>query len=67
MATYISLINFTDQGIRNVKHTPERAKAATQAAEKLGIKVKVSTGRWGSMTPCSSRMPLTTRQSLPGL
>lgn len=40
MATYISLINFTDQGIRNVKQSPERAKAATQAAEKLGIKVK---------------------------
>ena len=40
MATYISLINFTDQGVRNVKQSTERAKAATQAAEKLGIKVK---------------------------
>jgi len=34
------LINFTDQGIRNVKQSPERAKAATAAADKLGIKVK---------------------------
>jgi uncharacterized protein with GYD domain len=40
MATYIVLISFTDQGIRNVKQSPERAKAATTSAEKLGIKVK---------------------------
>ncbi len=40
MATYIVLIKFTDQGIRNVKQSPERAKAAIAAAEKLGIKVK---------------------------
>jgi uncharacterized protein with GYD domain len=40
MATYIVLVNLTDQGIRNVKQSPERAKAAIAAAEKLGIKVK---------------------------
>jgi uncharacterized protein with GYD domain len=40
MATYIVLLNFTDQGIRNVKQSPERRKAAIAAAEKLGIKVK---------------------------
>jgi len=40
MATVIMLANFTDQGIRNVKQTTERAKAAASAAEKLGIKVK---------------------------
>ncbi len=40
MATYIVLVNFTDQGIRNVKQSPERAKAAMAAAEKLGIKMK---------------------------
>ena len=40
MATVIVLINFTDQGLRNVKQTTERAKAATAAAQKLGIKVK---------------------------
>jgi len=40
MATVIVLVNFTDQGIRNIKQTTERAKAATAAAEKLGIKVK---------------------------
>ena len=40
MATYIVLFSFTDQGIRNVKQLPERIKAGTAAAEKLGIKVK---------------------------
>ena len=40
MATYIVLVNFTDQGIRNIKQTTERAKALSAAAAKLGIKVK---------------------------
>ena len=40
MATYIVLLSFTDQGIRNVKQLPERIKAGTAAAEKFGIKVK---------------------------
>ncbi len=40
MATYIVLFNFTDQGIRNVKQSPERGKAAIAASEKLGIKTK---------------------------
>jgi len=40
MATYIVLFSFTDRGIRNVKQLPERIKAGTAAAEKLGIKVK---------------------------
>ncbi len=40
MALHVVLINYTDQGIRNVKQSPERAKAAIAAAEKLGIKLK---------------------------
>ncbi len=40
MATHIVLINYTDQGIRNVKQIPKRRKAAFAAAEKLGINVK---------------------------
>ena len=39
MASYIVLINYTDQGIRNVKQSPKRRKAAIATAEKLGIKV----------------------------
>jgi uncharacterized protein with GYD domain len=40
MATFISLINFTDQGIRNVKDSPERYSAFKGIAEKLGVTVK---------------------------
>ena len=40
MATFISLLNFTDQGIRNVKESPNRAEAFTAMASKLGLTVK---------------------------
>jgi uncharacterized protein with GYD domain len=39
MARYVSLLQFTDQGIRNVKDTVKRATAATAEAEKMGVKV----------------------------
>ena len=32
MATFISLVNYTDQGIRRVKDSPDRIDAARQAA-----------------------------------
>ncbi len=38
MATYISLIQFTDQGIRNIKDTIKRGDAA------------INTGRWALTT-----------------
>ena len=38
MATYIALLQFTDQGIRNVKETTKRAIAATETAAKMGVK-----------------------------
>lgn len=40
MVTYISLINFTDQGLRSVKETTKRADAAKEAARKFGINMK---------------------------
>jgi len=40
MATFISLISFTDQGIRNIKESPNRAEAFTGMAAKLGLTVK---------------------------
>jgi uncharacterized protein with GYD domain len=38
MPTYVSLINFTDQGIRNVKDTLDRSERAAKAAEKYGAR-----------------------------
>jgi uncharacterized protein with GYD domain len=40
MATFISLVNFTDQGIRGVKDSPKRAEAFKATAKKLGVTVK---------------------------
>jgi len=40
MAHYVVLANFTDQGIRNIKETGERAKAFRETAKNLGVKVK---------------------------
>lgn len=40
MATFISLANFTDQGIRNVKESPDRFEAVKGLAQQLGITVK---------------------------
>ena len=40
MATFISLVSFTDQGIRGVKDSPKRAEAFKAAAKKLGVTVK---------------------------
>ena len=39
MPAYMSLSKFTDQGIRNVKDTVNRAKVARQAVEAAGGKV----------------------------
>lgn len=39
MARYVSLLNWTDQGIRTVKETINRAKAARQAFEAGGGKL----------------------------
>jgi uncharacterized protein with GYD domain len=40
MATYISLLNFTDQGIKNIKDSPDRYGAFKAMAEKLGVTIK---------------------------
>ena len=40
MATFIGLVNFTDQGIRNVKDSPDRYEAFRAMAERVGVTVK---------------------------
>ena len=42
MATFISLVNFTDQGIRSIKESPDRYTAFKAAAEKLGVNIKAA-------------------------
>jgi uncharacterized protein with GYD domain len=46
MAGYIGLFKYTQQGITNIKGSPERIKQAKAAAEKMGIRV---VGVWVTM------------------
>jgi len=41
MPNYISLINWTEQGIKNVKESPKRADAVAALANKLGAKTQI--------------------------
>lgn len=40
MPTYISLVNYTDQGIRNIKDSPKRLDAAKKLLKDLGGELK---------------------------
>lgn len=40
MATYLMLLNWTDQGIRNIKESPKRMDAAKKLAKDLGGEIK---------------------------
>lgn len=39
MATFIALLDFTDQGVRNLKDSPQRADAFNAFAEKAGATI----------------------------
>jgi uncharacterized protein with GYD domain len=39
VATFITTIQFTEQGIKSIKDSPKRATAFRAAAKKLGVKV----------------------------
>ena len=40
MATYILLINWTDQGIKSVKDSPKRLDAARELAKQAGCELR---------------------------
>jgi uncharacterized protein with GYD domain len=40
MAINVSLVNFTEQGIRNVKDSPQRAKAFRELCKQHGVQVR---------------------------
>ena len=40
MASFVTLVNFTDQGIRSVRESPDRYEAFKAAAESVGVSVK---------------------------
>ena len=42
MTTYLMLLNWTDQGIRNIKESPKRLDAAKKLAKDLGGEIKTA-------------------------
>lgn len=40
MTTFVTLVNFTDQGIRTIKESPARFEAFKALGEKMGVTVK---------------------------
>ncbi len=40
MATYVTLLRFTQQGIENIKESPARVETARKSFEQLGARVK---------------------------
>ena len=40
MPTYVTLFNWTDQGIRNVRDTVDRYDRSTELAEKYGVRLE---------------------------
>ena len=53
MPMFIGMLSWTDQGIRSVKDTPQRIKAAKEAARKLGIEIRqvfLTTGDFDLLT-----------------
>jgi uncharacterized protein with GYD domain len=40
MPTYISLVNYTDQGIRNIKDSPKRLETAKKMLKDMGGELK---------------------------
>lgn len=51
MPLYVSLINWTDQGVRNARDTIQRAEAFSGAAERMNC--KVHTLLWGCRATCA--------------
>ena len=40
MPTYVTLMRYTDQGIRNIKESPARLEAAKKLAKSIGAEIK---------------------------
>ncbi len=57
MATYVSLLRYTDQGIRNVKESPNRLDAAKKAFQAAGGELKqfyLAMGKYDIVIVCEA-------------
>ncbi|HTD68589.1 MAG TPA: GYD domain-containing protein [Candidatus Limnocylindria bacterium] len=61
MARYITLLHFTEQGVRKIKESADRALAFKQDAEKLGVTVE---SQLWTMGRCDGVLILTGEEKL---
>ncbi len=57
MATYLALLTYTDQGIRNIKESPSRLDAAKKAFGAAGAELKqfyLAMGRYDAVVVCEA-------------
>ncbi len=52
MATFITTIKFTQQGVKGINETTKRAAALKTSAKKMGARSRTSTGPWAITTVC---------------
>jgi len=52
MATFITTIKFTQQGIKDIDETTKRAAAVKASARSWASKSRTSTGLWAITTAC---------------
>jgi uncharacterized protein with GYD domain len=57
MPRYVVLVNWTDQGIRNVKQTIERTDHGGEIAQKHGLKLEQAYWTVGATTWSASSKP----------
>lgn len=65
MATFITTVKFTEQGIQNIKDTTKRAAALKSAAKRIGIEVAEFSGPSALPMACSFSTPGTTKRPRP--
>ena len=57
MPTYISLVKYTEQGIRNIKDSPKRLDAAKKMLKEMGGEIKgfyLTMGEYDIVTICEA-------------
>ena len=65
MATYVVLIDWTQQGVAHFKDTVDRYVVAKPQIEGMGLRFRESFGRWGATTSWASSRRRTTRRWRP--
>jgi uncharacterized protein with GYD domain len=59
MLTFMLSMNWTDQGIKNIKDAPKRVQAGRDLAKKVGVEIKhlYLTGNWRNYVPADCLGP----------